>query len=143
MTEELKTDVTEQTTEETVEKKKGDVTVEVKKPNILSLTEFRKQNKIDYPKWNNYLKNGLPTDNKTVNEEETKKWIKEFDKTEKEKLTKWNEENSSRQQRRRNEKLEEKRLKMEKTLDEERTKYEKKRETKRVESKETTTNEES
>ena len=136
MTEELKapTEVKEK-----INEKKGDVSVEVKTPNILSLTEFRKQNKIDYPKWNNYLKNGLPTDNKTVNEEETKKWIKEFDKTEKEKLTKWNEENVSRQQRRRNEKLEEKRLKMEQRQDEERKRYEKQRETKRAES----TNEES
>ena len=132
MTEDLKT-----TTEikEEVNEKKGDVTVEVKKPNILSLTEFRKQNKIDYPKWNNYLKNGLPTDNKTVNEEETKKWIKEFDKNEKEKLTKWNEENATRQQLRAKARIEEKIKRMEKKEDEERQRYEKERETTRVESK--------
>lgn len=73
-----------------------------KEETILTLNEYRKQNKIDYPKWNALLKSGLPTNDGTVNKDVVDVWIKNYDVKEKEDLAKYNEENVSRQQKRNN-----------------------------------------
>ena len=73
-----------------------------KEETILTLNEYRKQNKINYPKWNALLKAGLPTNDGTVNKDVVDVWIKNYDVKEKEDLAKYNEENVSRQQKRNN-----------------------------------------
>jgi hypothetical protein len=79
----------------------------------MTLNEYRKENKIDYPKWHEYLSNGLPTDKGTVNEALANAWIRRYVDKQVEANKKWNEENVSRQVKREQRKKAERKVKSE------------------------------